>query len=256
MTIAKALDGPTSNLVETYFRLAQATPGACEWRRGNLRGCTGPFGHPICNFAVASDLSESDIQELARIVERRETFHTYLLPGTNRPSFDEPLADIGLKSTYRLVQMIAEPIHEVPGLQPIEAKTHEARLALAKFMVGQFFHSQPRQYREGIARATARAGGLDLYALGFQGAVIGSLMLCREGATLGVYNLCVTPDHRNQGWGRNMLEWARTVAGAEGRKVTLQCETRLADWYRSAGFSESGEITAYTRPLAGTFDTM
>ena len=256
MTATKALDGPTANLVETYFRLAQATPGACVWQRGNLRGCTGPFSHPICNFVVASDLTDADIRELGRIAEARDPFHAYVLPGGDRSKIARRLAAIGLSPTYRLIQMVAPPLHELPGLQPVEATTHAARLALAKFMVNQFFHSQPRQFREGIARATAKAGGLGLYAVGFQGAVLGSLMLCREGSTLGVYNLCVAPEFRNQGWGRNMLDWVRAIAGTEGRTVTLQCDDRLTDWYRRAGFNENGEITAYLRPFGGTFDTM
>ena len=256
MTAINVLDGPTSNLVETYFRLAQATPGACLWQRGNLRGCTGPFGHPICNFAVASDLTEADLHELGRIVEARDPFHAYLLPGGDRSEIAGRLAGIGLGPTYRLIQMVAPPLFELPGILPVEATTHAARLALAKFMVNQFFLTQPRQFREGIARATAKAGGLDLYAVGYQGAVIGSLMLCREGSTLGVYNLCVAPEFRNQGWGRNMLDWVRAIAGTEGRTITLQCDDTLADWYRRAGFNESGEITAYMRPIGSTFDTM
>jgi len=256
MTVANGLDNPTANLVETYFRLAQATPGACVWERGNLRGCTGSFGHPICNFAIASDLTEADVAELARIVQSRDPFHAYVLPSVNRLASDERLASIGLQATYRLVQMVAPPVHELPRLQPVEATTHAARLALAKFMANQFFLSQPRQHREGIARATALAGGLDLYAVGCQGAVVASLMLCRDRSTLGIYNLCVAEESRNQGWGRSILDWARAMAGIEGRTVTLQCDERLAAWYRSAGFNESGEITAYTRAIGGTFDTM
>ncbi|HLK14539.1 MAG TPA: GNAT family N-acetyltransferase [Fimbriimonadaceae bacterium] len=256
MTTTRVLDGPTANLVETYFRLAQATPGTCAWQRGNLSGCTGPFAHAICNFAVASEIGEADLRELARIIDAREAFHTYLLPGASGPVAERRLAEIGLRPTYRLVQMAAAPVHEFPGLHPVEATTHAARLALAKFMVGQFFFAQPKQFREGIARATARAGGLELYAVGYQGAVVGSLMTCREGSTLGVYNLCVAPDFRGQGWGRSMLEWVRCMAGAEGRTVTLQCEPRLSDWYRRAGFNETGEISAFSRAVAGTFDTM
>jgi GNAT superfamily N-acetyltransferase len=123
-------------------------------------------------------------------------------------------------------------------------------------MVNQFFLAQPRQHREGIARATARAEGLDLYAVGCQGAVVASLMLCREGATLGIYNLCVAEESRNQGWGRSILDWARAIAGIEGRTLTLQCDGRLAAWYGRAGFNESGEITTYKRAIGGSFDTM
>ncbi|MHB8636816.1 MAG: GNAT family N-acetyltransferase [Fimbriimonadaceae bacterium] len=256
MTSAQGLDGPTLNLVETYFRLAQATPGACIWSRGNLRGCTGAFGHPICNFAIASELADTDFLELERVVRGRDPFHVYLLPGSAAAPNESRLASMGLQPAYRLVQMLAQPTHDLSEIQPVEATTHAARFALAKFMVNQFFMAQPRRHREGIARATASAGGLDLYAVGCQGAVIASLMLCREGATLGVYNLCVAPESRNQGWGRRIVGWARSVAGSEGRTLTLQCDARLAQWYRDAGFDEIGEITAFTRVTGGAFDTM
>ena len=95
-----------------------------------------------------------------------------------------------------------------------------------------------------------------MYAIGCNGAVVGTLMLCRQANTLGVYNLCVSPEFRNQGWGRNILDWVRAIAGTEGRIVTLQCDVCLADWYRRAGFTENGEITAYTRLAVSTFDTM
>lgn len=256
MTAIGRTDGPTANLVETYFRLAQATPGACLWQRGNLRGCTGAFAHPICNFAVAAELDERDFDELARIVRGRDPFQAYVLPGQIPHEYDDRLAQVGLNPTYRLRQMVAPPVHEVARLQPIEATNYASRLALARFMAGQFFLAQPRQYREGIAKATARAGGLDLYAVGFRDAIVGSVMLCRDGDTLGIYNLCIATEHRNQGWGRNILDWARTVAGIEGRIVTLQCDERLATWYRRSGFTEVGEISAYVRSGASTFDTM
>jgi ribosomal protein S18 acetylase RimI-like enzyme len=152
--------------------------------------------------------------------------------------------------------MSADALHEMPSIRPIEATNHASRLALARFMVGQFFSAQPKLFREGIARSTARAGGLDLYAIGFQDQIIGGVMLCREGSTLGVYNLCIKPEFQNQGWGRAIIRWARSCGGVEGRVVTLQCDERLVPWYIKCGFSQIGEIVAFSRSDGGLFDTM
>ncbi len=256
MTAPPTLAGANANLIETYFRLARATPGSTFWDRGHLQGCFGVFNHPICNFVVASGLDETEAQELRRITESRDTLHIYVPPGPAQKRDEALLVATGLQPIYRLKQMHAEPIFELPGVQPVEATTHAARLALARFMVGQFFSTQPKLFREGIARATARAGGLDLYAIGYQGQIIGGVMLCREGNTLGVYNLCVTPGSQNQGWGRSIVNWARTCAGVEGRSVTLQCDERLVNWYTKSGFSQTGEIVAYSRINRELFDTM
>ena len=247
MISAPTLSEANANLVQTYLRLGRAAPGASTWERGKLLGCVGEFDHPICNFAVAAAIESDDVEELVTRSRSRERFQIYVPGGPSSSSDQSFLLNAGFKVIYKLTQMAASPLHEVPGINPAQATTHAARFAVARFMVDLFFGAQPRSHRDVIAQATASAEGLDLYVVGYQDRMVASVMLCREGKTLGIYNLCVMPDVRNQGWGRAVLDWARVCAGNEGRTLTLQCDPGIAPWYSRAGFCDIGETLAFSR---------
>lgn len=244
MTTAELEPPAARNLVETYFRLGRATPGAQEVREPGFRACLGEFRHPICNFAADLDLDPWSVRRLKQLALPRGTFNVYTLPVDRPANLSGLLERAGFRMTYRLVQMAAAP-EEIasPALDLRSPESEEERTAIARFMADQFFSRQSTQFRGKVADATATAEGLELFELWDRRERAAAMMLCHTGDAVGVYNLCVASAFRGRGVGRALVRWAR--ARAAGLPVALQCDGRLESWYRSLGFSSLGTVDVF-----------
>jgi GNAT superfamily N-acetyltransferase len=78
-----------------------------------------------------------------------------------------------------------------------------------------------------------------------EGTPAGYVALDREGETVCIDQLFVSPEHEAEGVGRQLLEWAEgwAIAGRAGRlQVVVEEENRRAlEFYRGRGFTRAGE---------------
>jgi GNAT superfamily N-acetyltransferase len=243
LTPEEVVRAASTNLIRTYFRLGRATPGARVLEEEGFRACVGEFEHPICNFAADLDLSPWSARRLRTLASARGAFNVYALPGDQPGHLEEILVRAGFRKTYRLVQMVAEPLPAAYGIQVEEAKVQRERAEVARFMADQFFSRQPERFRRKVADATATATDLDLYGLFEREARLGAVMLCRSEGALGIYNLCVASPNRGRGRGGDLVRWC--LAQAQDELVTLQCEPRLEGWYESLGFRSIGNVEVF-----------
>jgi ribosomal protein S18 acetylase RimI-like enzyme len=119
-------------------------------------------------------------------------------------------------------------------------------MAIARFMVEQFFSRMAGESRDRIQRATARSA-TQLYSLGPERRPDAAVMLVPLDGSLGLYNLCVRRELRGKGIGREVVSSVRAIAAASGAPVVLQCEPGLAPWYEDQGFEAVGEVEAWRR---------
>lgn len=70
---------------------------------------------------------------------------------------------------------------------------------------------------------------------------VGTLRVLREGDVGKVGRFAVLREYRGRGVGRELLGWVIRSAPSLGlRKLILNAQTQAADFYRKAGFTESG----------------
>ena len=245
--------GASENLLRTYFSLGLAIPNSTVLTEDGFRACLGEFEHPICNFAAGLHLDPWSAKQLASLAANKRAFNVYALPGDTPRHLAELLRRCDFRVTYRLVQMVAEPVGRSYDAHIVRADTPAARFEISRFMTEQFFGRQTESFRSKVAQATADAGELELYELIAYDQRSGALMLCPGDSVVGVYNLCVASARRGLGLGKVLTAWALSEAAKAGKVVTLQCDTRLMDWYAAQGFRATGMIDVYTlsKPVRG-----
>jgi ribosomal protein S18 acetylase RimI-like enzyme len=238
------------NLVETYFRLGLAAPQSGVWQDEGFRACLGGFAHPICNFAVPTDLDPWSAKRLHHLAKARPDFHVYLLPRESAAVSEETLRRADFGPVYSLVSMSADPktkpISKGSNLQMRKAEDQPSRDRIADFMARLFFAHHPISFRERVKWSTSKAQDLDLFVHSEKGRPVATVMISRSPGTLGVYNLAVAPTRRNEGIGTELVSWCLELAFAESRSVILQCDPNLAGWYSSLGFSSLGRIKVFS----------
>jgi ribosomal protein S18 acetylase RimI-like enzyme len=234
----------TDNLVRTYFHLGLATSGATEVADECFRACIGPTPHAIANFAARLRLDPWAARRLAGIAACRPAFHVYVGPGDGPEHADELLSAAGFRHHYRLWQMMADP---EPGSEmDVVFADGPTRRVVATFMAEQFFVRDRSPLRRQVAEATAYADGLELVLTAPRNQIRAAAMLCRDEDVCGMYNLCVASAYRSRGIGSQFVRWVRAKAAERGQIVSLQCDSRLADWYRLLGFRDAGVIDVYS----------
>jgi ribosomal protein S18 acetylase RimI-like enzyme len=242
------------NLTFTYFELGRATPGARVTSEDGFDLCLGSFEHPICNFAAGLKIDPWSARRLHDLAVRKRAFHVYSLP-TDQPSHrGELLERVGFRQTYRLCQMICEPSSAPDAADLSHAKGYHERLRLTEFMVTQFFSRQPYGFRRQVSEATAAAESLELLYTEYRGRTVGAVMLSDHDGMLGIYNLCVAPEHQSRGWGISIVAAVLERAARSGAPVTLQCEPKLESWYTKLGFRTIGLVDVYGLPKGTTVD--
>jgi len=256
MTLPEIQSGASDNLLRTYFSLGLAIPNSTMIAEDGFKACVGEFDHPICNFAAGLHLDPWSAKQLKHLASNKRSFNVYVLPGDTPRHLGELLHRCDFRVSYRLVQMVAEPVGSHHGPRVLAAESHEKRLDVARFMTEQFFNRQSETFRQRVAQATADAKGLDLYELLAYDRRCAAVMLCPGDSVVGIYNLCVAAANRGVGLGKELTAWALSEAFKAGKVVTLQCDSRLQPWYVNQGFRSTGMIDVYTLPKSTRSDIM
>lgn len=246
----------SQNLKYTYFELGKAAARSKIWQEPGFQACTGEFDHPICNFAAGLDLDHFSAQRLARVALDRAAFNVYATPVDKPHNVGDLLVREGFHRSYRLVQMVAEPTQIEAKNTLIRSATRYDRRQTALFMVDQFFTKHGQPFREQVAEATANATSLELLAMKREGRIVGSAMICLSGGMAGVYNLCVDTSLRGLGIGSSIVREILAVCSLRNVPATLQCDSKLEDWYAKLGFRRSGEVDVYALPKPNSFVIM
>jgi ribosomal protein S18 acetylase RimI-like enzyme len=111
-------------------------------------------------------------------------------------------------------------------------------------MANQFFSFHPSAHRELVAKATAEST-LDLQWAHIGKKQLGAVMLSRATAHLGLFNLCVSANHRHRGIGTQMVRAVLSIGEQERRAVLLQCDAKLCQWYESFGFRKTAKVEVF-----------
>jgi ribosomal protein S18 acetylase RimI-like enzyme len=87
----------------------------------------------------------------------------------------------------------------------------------------------------------------NVYVLRADGNVVGSVLLSKEEDSIKVSNLVVDPTVQGRGYGRVLMDYAESMARAEGlAAVTLFTNQKMHEniaLYRKIGFTETGRNT-------------
>lgn len=244
------------NLVETYFELGAATPGSQLIQDEGFRACTGPFEHPICNFAANLKLTLNASMRLQELAISRPSFNVYSLPGDWPAETSSLLQSQGFRPSHSLCLMACEPRKGGNAILPIEAKSSLERARVARFMAEQFFSRQRATFRKRVEETTCAAENLSLFSIESKGKIFAAAMISDKAGVFGLYNLCVASAHRGCGWGSELLQSMLNLAAQRQKLLTLQCEVALENWYIKRGFNAVGTVQIHSLPKAYTLDIM
>jgi GNAT superfamily N-acetyltransferase len=237
------------NVVWTYVELARALPGAIVERREAFVSCIAPISLSFCNFALdfdAARLAEpEEIAHLDDLTEGCPSFRAFHLPYREDDPVPDILAARGWKCQHSLVQMgwTPEPGETGPPLRPCEARPE--RLAVAEFMVDQFFWRQEPDMKRIILEATVDSCH-ELWRFG-EPDIDAAVMTTRTAGSIGLYNLCVRRALRGAGLGSALVRSVQSMGREDAVPVVLQCDTVLEAWYRQLDFKKTGILESYAR---------
>ena len=251
-----AASAASENLKLTYFELGRSAANSRVWREAGFEACVGEIEHPICNFAAGLDLDRASASRLARVALDRPSFNVYATPVDRPQNVGDILVREGFQRSYRLVQMIADPVEGTPRGTLARASTHFDRMQTAFFMVDQFFSKQAQAFRKQVAEATSRAVSLELLAMKRDGRTIAAAMVSFNCGIAGVYNVCVDSNLRGLGIGTALMREILAVCALKSAPATLQCDPKLEAWYTHLGFRRTGEVDVYALPKPNGFAIM
>lgn len=237
------------NLRETYSALALATPATTVRRTGNVVVAEGDLAHPICNFVLLDRTEPEDPSGVRQLATERPCVNVYQ-PVPGERASDRRFRIAGLERVHSLEVMVApgRVLGDAGRIALGEAERPSDRDGIAAFMADQFFGRYRAAMRTGIARSTAEARSLRLFATPDLARPSAAVLLTETGGALGLYNLCVRPEERGRGLGAEVVRWVLAAAHARGECVTLQCDDRLAGWYRRFGFATVGRLVVFSAP--------
>ncbi|HJP83036.1 MAG TPA: GNAT family N-acetyltransferase [Fimbriimonadaceae bacterium] len=241
----------SANLLRTYFALGEASPGAKHHLEPGFEYCTGPYDHPICNFAANLSLDRMVANRIFDIALDCPHFNVYSLDGDvpmSRFERQALLVESGFEKCYELTQMgwtPSCPAHQ-PQIQP--ERGSDKRNEIASFMALQFFPKYSSGFRRRIFEATALAQSLELYGIYLDGQLVAASMLSEDESSIGLFNVCVDTAYRGRGLGRNLVAAAQFQAYEKQKFVCLQCNESLITWYENQGFRTSGIVDVFGLP--------
>lgn len=89
--------------------------------------------------------------------------------------------------------------------------------------------------------------GIDLYAMSVNNELIGCIAIeksIKEIDTFYIEKVSIVPEHRNQGYGVKLMDFAISMIRESGGKsisiALIDSNTKLKNWYSSQGFVETG----------------
>ena len=238
-----------ANTLATYLGLVEPVSGTVVTKPMGFTLVRGPGPFSFCNFAAGFDVEESDraaaIDLLAQNCSDCPGLHVFAMTGDRPENLQERLEAAGFELRLRLVSMVWRPQDVARGADIAEVVDPCDRRHVAEFMASLFFWRLPEEARAAISAATA-ASRHSLQSIGPAEDPEASVMLVPQSRTLGLYNLCVKPELRGRGLGRDVVRTIQHGAALSGRTITLQCDGLLAPWYERLGFEEAGTVCAFT----------
>ena len=121
----------------------------------------------------------------------------------------------------------------------------DERLAVAEFMVDQFFWRQEPDMKRIILEATVDSCH-ELWRFG-EPDIDAAVMTTRTAGSIGLYNLCVRRALRGAGLGSALVRSVQSMGREDAVPVVLQCDTVLEAWYRQLDFKKTGILESYAR---------
>jgi GNAT superfamily N-acetyltransferase len=243
------------NVLHTYLDLAKGLPGNNIYRTDHFQRVEGTWPLSFCGYA-ADFTSHLDARALARILDRESQgpsgLWVFTMPGDQPEDLESELVARGFGLRQSLSQMGQRSRGEWMN-DLFEAQSADDRLMVARFMAEQFFPFSSEEAKLLIARGTA----LSLATLLFTGSLsspTGAMMLSRSPMALGLYNLCVRPDHRGEGLGSSLVRASIAIADKYDLPLTLQCHISLCRWYGSQGFRLTGDFKAFYKGFGNKAD--
>ena len=73
--------------------------------------------------------------------------------------------------------------------------------------------------------------------------IIGYMSLSNEGGEYELHNLSVLPEYRHRGFGRRLIDYAKSIAARSGRIIKIgiiEESAVLKSWYIANGFVSTG----------------
>ncbi len=233
-----------TNIVDTYTKLAQVMPGVTVRDFGHHLRAESKLDMVMGNFAIRFDASSENLTEclddLELAARRHRTFRIFLLDGDRPSSLRFLLEGRGFLHQDQMHQLACLTDGENPP-EMLEATAPDERTAISQFMVRCFFLRRDPGLRRVVTRATADSGHR-LFYLGSLQDPLGAVMLTESPGSVGLYNLCVSPPHRERGLGGQILRFARHFAFRSGSPILLQCHPSLTIWYAKQGFFGFGDV--------------
>jgi ribosomal protein S18 acetylase RimI-like enzyme len=184
---------------------------------------------------------------LEKLACRQPSTHAYVQLDRDFGYSAEVLGRANFCETHALDLLICNDFSEArANCEWTPANSAPDRERVAEFMSLQFFCRQGYEFRGHVIRATANAVQLDLACLSVRNRIAAAVMLSRDSGTLGIYNLCVAPRYRRQGFGTSLLRACLKFAEQENLAATLQCDPGLTTWYKRLGFRPIGRLGVFS----------
>lgn len=235
------------NVANTYLGLGRHASGALLDLSNERWICKSPFHHPISNFAIRFDFSDSAEMEIVDFAKSVTYSRVYVLPGDSPQDLAYRLKKHHLEEKYRLAAMEFVGQVEIPEVSMHLVDTDVELWETAVFMTRVFFWRSERPVREELAKIIVGSSfeSQQFYVARDAFGIQAAMTLSIQGGVVGLYNVCVRMEDRGVGIGSDVVRFASARAQDLGLPLILQCDVELVPWYRRLGFQEFGEMLAF-----------
>ncbi len=236
------------NALATYLGLVQNIPGSVLTKSYGVTLVRGPGSFSFCNFAFVTEIDPIDIASVVDLLIKNmnecSSFCVFVFSTDTSQELIVRMHLSGFRVRQALKCLVSR--HKGPGedLDLFEHLEKEDRLAVSKFMAGQFFGWMSSDSRKTIALATALSPHR-LLSVGPLDELEGATMLVESSGITGIYNLCVKEGRRGLGLGSKIVRTVQAQAGKIGCPVGILCEPGLVSWYQLQNFEQVGSIDVY-----------
>lgn len=236
------------NVIRTYLGMAKGL-GGCRLVQGQaFKILESPMDLVLGNFVIEFD---SDL-EIHRVVEflhevrenmrTKPSFRVFLCDGDRPEGLATGLLSAGMTLAYRVEQFFGD----FPGEECSRACLVEPqrRPEVGEFMVETIHRMRPGDTREAIIRSIVHSPH-EIWAYEANGCLLGAALLSESEHAVGLYNLCVLPEARQNGIGTEMVNHCLQAAYTRKKPLVLQANAQNGRWYERMGLKNSGKLEAY-----------
>jgi ribosomal protein S18 acetylase RimI-like enzyme len=230
------------NLIDTFCTFGKSAGGQVE-PYPNFVICHGQWSHPISNFAICITPDAHDVAQIARHAAQREFFHLYAVDGS--PKHDI-LEQVGFNLNHRLhhLSRAKAAYHEFPNENSLFQPTADVdRKDAVSLMIKCFFQRYSLNQRRLIQSALV-ASEIPVVGIYDGTSLVATAFANLIDSEAGVYNLCVEPESRRRGLGKQLINFIARHEYCD--RVTLQSDSHTQNWYKSQGFAPEMSISVYT----------